>query len=342
MRKIEYPARTVKAAIAALLLLPAVAGAEARHVLRLATVAPDGTAWARELKAFSREVEIITQGDVKVKWVLGGIAGSEVEVDERIRRGQLDGTASGGMLCQKMAPSMRVMRIRGVFNTRDEAAHVMQRIAPQLEEEAARSGYVLLGTTGLGPDVVFSRHPITGLEDLRRYRLWRWDLDDIAMSLDEALNMKYVPMSLEQAGQAYDDGKIDGFIAIPTAALAFQWFTRARYLIDLRMGYLWGCLIVARRSFDKLPFEHQQTIRSATAKLVKRFEDIGRQQDDALLNGLFEKQGLKPLPVSDTLRAQFLAAAREAREKLGEKLVARPLLEKVLAILADYRAEHHR
>jgi TRAP-type transport system periplasmic protein len=334
---------SVRATLLVVLALPALsatAAAEGKYVIRMATVAPDGTAWAREFRAFSREVATATRGEVNVKWVLGGIAGSEFEVGERIRRGQLDGTASGGMLCQKVAPSMRVMRVRGVFNDRDEANHVMHRIKHTVDEEFLNHGFIHLGSTGLGPDLVFSRNPIRSLDDLRKAKMWRWDIDEVAIMTDAEMGFGNVPMPLEHAAAAYDEHRIDGFLAIPTAALAFQWFTRARYLLDLRMGFLWGCLIVDRRAFEKLPFEHQQSMRSASAKLVGRFEEVGRQQDDALLGGLFEKQGLKPVPVSDGLRAEFRTASRQARERLGEKLVAGPLLERVLALLADYRSEH--
>src|SRR4051812_2756063 len=78
--------------------------ADARTLLRLATVAPDGTAWARELKAFSRDLEAQTRGELSAKWYFGGIAGDDVQVGERIQRGQLDGVASGGMLCQQLSP----------------------------------------------------------------------------------------------------------------------------------------------------------------------------------------------------------------------------------------------
>ena len=53
-------------------------------VLRMAAIAPEGTSWARELKAFARNLERATDGAVRVKWYLGGVAGDEAEEVERI------------------------------------------------------------------------------------------------------------------------------------------------------------------------------------------------------------------------------------------------------------------
>src|SRR3970282_1171771 len=75
---------------------PAPAAAGEAVVLRIATAAPERSGWAREITAFSREVERETQGRVKLKWYWGSVAGDELEVMSRIQRGQLDGTGPGG------------------------------------------------------------------------------------------------------------------------------------------------------------------------------------------------------------------------------------------------------
>lgn len=326
--------------VLALLCAAGPAHASPRYTLRLATAAPDGTPWARELRAFAREVSAQTRGELEVKWYMGGIAGSELEVEERIRRGQLDATASGGMTCQRVAPIMRVLRIHGLFQSRDEATYVLGRLQEDIASEARGAGYVLLGTSSLGPDVVLSRSPVRSMTELRTLKLWRWDLDDPAVRMSRAMGMAIVPTSLETAARAYQDGTLDGFLAIPSAALAFQWFVSARNLTVLPMGILSACMLVANRWFDRLPLEMQQSLRTTTAKLSVRFNLIGRQTDEQLLGGVFEKQGVRPQPPSEQFRAEFFTAARAARDQLGDQLVPPQVLQRVLSILADYRAEH--
>src|SRR5450432_3776007 len=92
-------------------------------VLKLASAVPEGTAWAREGLAFARDVEAATGGHVHVKWYLGGMAGDELEVEARIKRGQLDGVGSGGALCPRLAASLGVMRLPGLFQSRDEVRY---------------------------------------------------------------------------------------------------------------------------------------------------------------------------------------------------------------------------
>src|SRR5438067_1162118 len=79
-------------------------------VVRIATVAPEGTSWARELRAWARDTETATDGKVHIKIYFGGIAGAEDVVLDRIRREQLDG-AIGSELCTRLAPSLKVARV---------------------------------------------------------------------------------------------------------------------------------------------------------------------------------------------------------------------------------------
>ena len=309
-----------------------------RTVLRLATAAPDSTSWAKELRAFGRDVEASTDGQVAVKWYMGGVAGDEKEALERIAKAQLDGMASG-IECAEIAPSMRALNVPGIVQGRDEANYVSQKLQAQFAAEAQKNGFALLFTAGLGPTMVFSRTPVRTMSELRTIRLWRWDLDQWGVMATREMGMPVQPASLDAAARLYDDGKVDGFTTMPSAALAFQWSTQAKYITPLPVGYVQGCMILANRAWDRLTQKQREAVMAAAAKCAHRFEEVGREQDQQLLGGLFERQGLKMVPLSPALRAQYFEAARAARERLGPKLLDRGLLDDVMRLLADYRAE---
>lgn len=312
-----------------------------RTVLRLATEAPDATSWAKELRVFGRDVEAATGGQVAIKWYMGGIAGDEKEALARIAKAQLDGMASA-IECAQIAPSMRALIVPGIVEGRDDANYVSQKLQPQFAAEAQKNGFALLFTAGLGPIMIFSRTAVRTMGELLTTRLWRWDLDDAGILATRALGVAVRPAPIEDAARLYDEGKIDGFTTMPSAALAFQWSTQARYITPLPIGYVQGCMLVANRAWDRLTQAEREVVTAAAAKCAHRFEEVGRQQDAQLLGGLFQRQGLELVAPSAALRAQYFEAARAARERLGDKLLPRALLDEVLRLLADYRAETQR
>jgi TRAP-type C4-dicarboxylate transport system substrate-binding protein len=322
------------------LLLALVSTAQAQRVLRFASVAPEGSPWARELVAFGNEVQNATHGALRIKWYFNAIAGDEMEELARIKRGQLDGAASGQIACEQLAPSLRISHLPGVFQDRAEASSVIWGLQPTLDKEAHEAGFLILAVAGLGPSVFFARTPVRSMAELKRVRLWRWNLDEVGIAASRAMGLDVLPESLHAAGRAYDDKKIDGFLGIPSAALAFQWSAQAKVVIDLRPDYLFGCLLIPERTSSSLPVEQQAALREAAAKLRARYEELGRGIDERLLGGLFEKQGMTVIPVSPAFRAEFFAAARAARESIAGKFVSKDLLARVQVMLADYRAEH--
>jgi TRAP-type C4-dicarboxylate transport system substrate-binding protein len=309
-------------------------------VVRIASMAPDGTAWARELKAFGRDLEGLSGGELRLKLYLGGIAGDEGAVPARIKKGQLDGEMAA-VTCETMAPSLRVLRVPGMIRRRDEAVYVIDRLRPAVEAEFRKNGFVLLGVAWFGSDILFTKTPVHSMDELRQRKLWIWNLDVVWRSEMEHLGLHVVPLPVEEAGRAYDEGRVDGLLALPSAALVYQWSARSRYFTDLPIAAMAGCNFLSTSAFESLPTTSQSALRRASAKLTFRISEANGSLEDALLGRLFAKQGVKPQPANEQFRTIFFDVAREAREKVPGDVVPPQLITQVMGWLSDYRASHH-
>ena len=94
--------------------------------------------------AFTRNFNERTAGPVQVKWYFGSITGDEVTALDRIHRGQLDGAAGAGF-CDRLAPSLRVTRVLGLFQSHEESSYVLGRLRATLRTTPRRSGRMLVG-----------------------------------------------------------------------------------------------------------------------------------------------------------------------------------------------------
>jgi len=330
--------RALALALGVILLRAPAAAADEPVVLRWSTVAPEGSAWAREGQAFAREVAQLTEGRVKIKLYWGGITGDELQTLEQVRRGRIDGIASGGMSCLRMAPSLRVFRIPGLFRDRGEAAYVSNHLQSTIDAEFLRAGYINLGELSIGPEMLFTREPVRSMSDLKRLKVWFWNLDPVLAAQLPAMGLPTMGGPISEALHLFESGQAQAIVAVPTAALAFQWSAQSRYLLDLTLGVLRGCLVVTTRAYDALSSEDQHALRVAGAKAALRLEEVGRESDEALLNGLFARQGLALVKPSEMFRSELLAAAMAARDQMPDSVVPRALVLRVLTLLADYRS----
>jgi TRAP-type C4-dicarboxylate transport system substrate-binding protein len=231
-----------------------------------------------------------------------------------------------------------VTRLPGLFHSREESKYVMARLRSTFEEEFKKSGFVFLGDAQLGAGMLFTRRPVHTMEELKHVKMWTLDSDPVRTRLMSGLGLSLVTAPFDKARQAYEAGRLDGFLSPPTAALAFQWSAQAHYLVDLPTDYIIACVVVSTRAFDRLPFEHQRAVRAAAAKFLARFDDVGEHTDGELVGRLFGRQGLKVIHHDERFGAEYEAAARAAWEKLDEATIPRQLIKQVQAILTAYRA----
>ena len=236
-----------------------------------------------------------------MRWYLGGIAGDDVEAGKRIARDQLDGVGAGAWQCQRWAPSMKVTRLPGLFRNPRSRSTSPPACAPCSRRSSKKPGFVYLGDARSGASTVFLRRR-SSFDELKHTRLWdaRHDPPKSAAARRHRPDGGAAARSAVRGSLRYK--RVDGFLAPPTGALAFQWSTQARYVLEVPTDYILGCLVVSTRAFDRLPFAHQQAVRAAAAKFAVRFDEVAARMDRELLGGLFARQGLKTVR-EPTLRA---------------------------------------
>jgi TRAP-type C4-dicarboxylate transport system substrate-binding protein len=326
----------VALAVAILELISGVVRAEPIS-LRMAAIAPEGTTWAHEIGTFSRDLETESNGQVRLKWYLGGIAGDEMTALQRVRRGQLDGIA-GASFCDHVAPSMSVIRVAGLFASRDEVSYVLGRLKPLFDEEARRAGFVSLADSVFGADILFTRQPVRTVAEMAAVRWWMWNQSPTWLAMMAAMGWHSLPSSLEDLTTSYQRGLIDGFIVVPGAALAYQWSTLATWYTPIETAWLPGCLMISNAAMDPLSLDQQRSIRTAAAKFRMRWNDATAHLDEALVEGLLQKQGLKRVDVTPQLRATFAAVTEAARGRLDDRVAPRASLRQAEQLLEKYRA----
>ena len=266
------------------------AGGDEPIVLRMAAIAPEGTGWARELKAMARELEATTHGGVHMKWYLGGIAGDETAAIGRVRRGQLDG-AAGALFCGSLSPTLAVTRIAGLVQSREEALYLVNHLKPRIDEDFKRAGFVASSSVTSATTSSSCATASTASPSSRSAPCGSGTPMTSCSRQMELMGMHMVPAGIEELTGLYDGGKIDGMFVIPTAALAFQWTTRAKYFIDLRSSMLAGCLALAQKSYDQLDLRTAAGAPGAAAKFAVRFEDLGGAKTRSCSAGCSRSRG---------------------------------------------------
>jgi TRAP-type C4-dicarboxylate transport system substrate-binding protein len=321
--------------LALLLLLVAPLAAAQTQTLRLATLAPDGSPWMRELRAAAEQVKAETQGRVEIRYFPGGVMGNDQAVLRRIRQG---GQLQGGVLTSSelslVYPDAPAYTLPFLFEDWEAVDRTRPRVDPLLARGFAERGFHMLGASGVGFAYLMSARPINGPEDVRRAKLWVPQNDRIAEITFREGGASPIPLPISDVFTSLQTGMVDMVANTPAGAVALQWHGRLRYLYDLPLAYVVGYIIVDQRAWNRIAPADQAVVDRIFKAAAARVDQTIRRDDAAALEAM-KKQGLTVI----TPRPEDAAYFR----RVGETVVARLFAEgrmdaTVLAAIREAKA----
>lgn len=118
--------------LAAALSAPGVARS-APMVVKMATLAPEGSSWFRVLQEMGEEWKKASGGSVTLRIYPGGVAGDEDAMIRKMRIGQIQAAAITGIGLAYLETSFYALHIPMMYESDEEFDSVRDRYAPDLE-----------------------------------------------------------------------------------------------------------------------------------------------------------------------------------------------------------------
>jgi TRAP-type C4-dicarboxylate transport system substrate-binding protein len=304
-----------KSLLLALLLCAFRGVAMAATTIKIATVAPDGTAWMREMRAGAERVKNHTEGRVEIKYYPGGVMGDEPAVLRKIKIGQLQGGAFTGGELAPVTKDAQIYSLPFLFRDEDEVTKVRTALDPLLRQSFATAGFEVVGISGGGFAYLMSVREIRNQNDLKNAKVWVPQGDRIAEVGFRAGGVTPIPLPLADVYTSLETGLIDTAANTPAGAIAFQWHTKIKYLFDLPLTYIVGILVIDKGVFDALSADDQRTVRAELGAAFARLETINRD-DNAHARAALQTQGVTLVTPTPAEASTWRAIGVKAREQL--------------------------
>lgn len=263
-------------------------------VLKIATLAPEGSAWMEEMRAGAKEIKERTDGRVQIKYYGGGVMGNDTKVLGKIRIGNLHGGAFTPSALQKIYPEISLYGLPLTFDSEDEAAYVRERLDKTIKSGLEEKGFVSFGFAATGFAVIMSNEPVRGLDDLRGKRVWVPEGDTISYASMEALSLSPVTLPLTDVLTGLQTGLIDIVAMSPIGALVLQWHTKVKYVTDMPLVYTMGFMAVDEKALKKVSAGDQAIIRDVMTDTYSKFDKKNLVDNEAALEALVNS-GIEPV-----------------------------------------------
>ncbi len=319
--------------ISLLLATPAAA-----QVIKIATLAPDGSAWMRELRAASAEVKQGTGGRVDVKFYPGGVMGNDAVVLRKMRLGQLQGGVLTSSELSLVYPDATAYSLPFLISSWDEVARVRASVDPMLAKGFEQRGIRMLGVSGLGFAYLMSDRPLRTRADMEGIKLWIPSNDEIAARTFKMGGISTIPLPLGDVFTSLQTGLVDTVVNTPSGAIVLQWHGKVKHMVDLPLTFVVGYLVLDEKAWKKVSPADQAVLAAAFASAGKRM-DANIRRDDAAALAAMKKQGTVVAPM-DPAEAQRWRAfgAKVTAEMEAEKAISPDILAAIRRALAQPKA----
>ena len=304
--------------------------------LKIATLAPDGTTWMNVMKELAKDIASKTGGEVKLHFYSGGVMGDEGDVIRKMRFGQLHGGGFTGRGLGEIVPEERVIELPFLFTSYNEVDCVQQKLHSRLSRDFEKKGFILLGWAETGFVYVFSNKPIKKAADLKGIKMWMWEGDPLAKELFKANGIVPVPLDLPNVLTSMQTGLIDAVYSTPYAMVALQWHTRVKYMLNTKLTFASGAILISKKEFEKLSSADKQKLKDAAATYTKKLNRLTRKENDQAISVL-KKKGIQLIDLK-----QDRQIIEHKSTAIYEKLVGQLYSRETLNLTLDYRNQCRR
>lgn len=313
-----------------------VATAIGQTTVKFATVAPEGTAWMTVMREFETAVEKETGGRIKFRIYPGAVQGDERVVLRKIRSGQLHAGGFTGVAMGEIAANVRILDSPFLFETYEEVDFILEKFDAEFRQAFLDGGYVLLGWAEVGFVYVFTNSMVSKPADLRSLKMWSWEGDPIAEALFHEFGISPIPLAMPDVMTSLQTGLIDAFYSPPYAALMLQWYTRAKYMINVRLSDAAGAVLISGRVFEGLPKDVQGILLDLGKQHFRRLTLASREQNAQAVQEM-TKRGLTLITPKEEDYRHYKEKSAMVRKNLAGSIYTADFLNRVERALEEYR-----
>ena len=330
--------RNVYSIFLVLLLLIATAGnaASKTTVIKLATLAPEGSAWTEIFSNLNTELKEKTNNGVRLKIYPGGVLGDEKDMIRKMYVGQIHGAVLTSAGLSTIFSEMDVFQIPFLFKTYDEVDYVLDKMDSFFKKGFEDKGYILPAWTEGGFIRLMSTRPMASLDDLRNAKVWTWEDAPMAKAIFDAAGISAIPLSLPDVQVGLQTGLIEVVYAPPSGAISLQWFTKTKFITDLPLMYLIGGIVIKKNIFKKLSSDHRQILLELCSKYMDQLKLVVRQENQEALK-VMSKHGVKLIRPSKEQIKEFKEVSARAMNRQIGKSFSKKIRDEVIGYVEEYR-----
>ena len=227
-------------------------------VIKLATLAPEGTEYYNLLLEMGQRWQEETNGEVILRIYPNGVVGRESDTIRKMRIGQIQASAMSSIGLADLTDQIQAFTIPMGFKDYDDVEKVKNAMFDDISDGLSDSGFKLLFLVDIGWVYWFSADKVAVPEDLKNAKIYTTAGDYVTVELFKEFGFNAVPVSETDILTSLQTGMINTVQTVPILSLSSGWFALMPNMLDLKWAVFIGAVILDERVWSKIRPEHQR------------------------------------------------------------------------------------
>ena len=312
------------------------ASADQKVVVKMATLAPKGSAWHLILQEMGEKWKKESGGQVTVMIYPGMVAGDDADVVRKMRLGTLNAALLTSVGLSNVDRSILSLQVPMMYASYEELDYVLDRMTPALRKDFEEKGFVILNWADGGWVHFFTKTPVRKPDDMKSLKLFTWAGDNEAIEIWKAAGFHPVPLPSTELSTSLKTGLVNALATTLQAAVIFQWYTDAPHLTEVKWAALLGATVISKSTWGKIPAQVRPALQAAAQeagqKMRRQIRQSGPQETAAM-----KKRGLTAVRLDPDDEAAWRSAAEALYPAIRDRLVPARAFDAAIGYRNDYR-----
>lgn len=307
-------------------------------VIKMATLAPQGSEWYQVLQEMGAEWQKVSNGKVAFRLYPGGVAGDDTDVVRKMRLGTLNAGLLSGSGLSDVDRSVLAIQVPMAYANYGELDCVREQVSPQIEKQLEAKGFVLLGWTDAGWAYFFTKTPVRTPDDMKKLKMFVWAGDDQYVELWKKAGFNPVPLPSTEISTALQTGLVNAVTSMVQGVVLLQWYKHTKYMSDLKWGVLLAGVVLSKSAWEKIPADVRPAIKEAARKACKRLSEFSRESEPKDIE-ILKQQGIEVVHVEGEALEQWRQLVAGVLTQVRGSYVPAEPLDTVLKVRDQCRGQ---
>ena len=298
-------------------------------IVKLATLAPEGTDWHGMLIEMGQEWKKESKGAVQLKIYPSGVIGDERDMVRKMRIGQIHAAGITTEGLTEIVPDFSAFFVPLAFQSLEDVQNVTDALLPDLEKQIESKGFKLLYLSDLGWAYWFSTTELRTPNHLKNKKIFTWAGD---FKWEQTWKKAgYSPVSLASTDilSGLQTGLIDAMPTMPIYALAQQSFGIVNHMLDLKWGVLMAGIIIDLKTWNRIPEKYHEELIAITQKIQTDYKSSNQDAENNAITAM-KQYGLKVHSITEEEKKMWQEQVNKMESYLRGNIIPETVYDKVI------------